>query len=207
MASDNRDPRKVLIVNNSSLAKYWPGARSDKASERLIAEPPPVISPEEYREPDTPAEKKEAKGSEIKAGCIPCSIGHFSACSGLLKEGIRFAQDEGIASDVPIDRIGACLDELNALERKDLTPALIDTLPAWEKALALRALAASRKTRHALEGVQSVDDLIHTSAETDIVRKQIGREWFKHKLEHMTPREKQDLAAKVTQRLEEGVKT
>lgn len=186
-----QDPNYLATIraNNPSLTDYWPGARRRRKT----------------RQPDEPAEpgENETKGSDIKAGCLPCSIGHMGTCSGLLKEAVRFAQSDGVNSDIPIDRINTCLDELNALERKDLTPELIETLPDWEKELALKALEASRGLRHSLESIQTLDDLIHATANTTRVRMEIGREWFRNKLATMNPQEKQKLAEKVIQRLEE----
>lgn len=182
----------TIRANNPELAGYWPGAKRERKTEHL-----PSPSPA----PDTIPEAK-TKASSIKAGCLPCSIGHLGACNGMLQEGVRFAQSDGINSDVPIDRINTCLDELNTLERKDLTPELIDTLPAWERELALRALEASRGLRHLLESIQTLDDLIHASAKTSMIRKEIGREWFKKKLESMTPQEKQHLAEEALEKIE-----
>jgi hypothetical protein len=183
------DYLSVLQANNPSLAKYWPGMKPGVAIQTEPAVNPPVMQAEEPAPAAVPEEKPEAKGSEVKAGCIPCSLGHVGVCSSLLQEGVRFAQADGIDSTVPVDRINTCLDELNALERKDLTPELIDTLPEWEKDLALRALAASRSIRHLLESITSLDDLIHASAETTTVRKEIGREYFHKKIENMAPGE------------------
>jgi len=138
--------------------------------------------------PVTPAAQVPVKKPEevpaagIKAGCVPCSLGHLGTCSGMLNEAVRFAQAEGINADIPIDRINTCLDELNALERKDLTPQQIDTLSGWERDLALESLKTSRELRHGLEGIRSVDDLIHVAAETSKRRSEIGREWYKKKV-------------------------
>lgn len=170
----------TLRNNNPSLASYWPGVKLNQKIDN------PAV-------PATTIETKD-KASSVKAGCLPCSIGHMGTCSGLLQEAVRFAQSDGVNSDTPIDRINTCLDELNTLERKDLTPELIETLPAWEKDLALKALAASRALRHSLESIQTLDDLIHASAKTTSVRKEIGREWFHKKLESMTGPKKQQLA-------------
>ncbi len=181
----------AVRANNPKLADYWPGA---KPGQSVNPAPKPAPAP-------TITAKEEPKGSSIKAGCLPCSINHMSVCSGLLQEGIRFAQADGVNSDTPIDRINTCLDELNALERKDLTPELIDTLPPWEKELALKALNASRNIRHSLEGIKTLDDLIHASAQTTTVRKEIGREWFKRKLATMSPQDKQHLVEEALEKI------
>lgn len=184
---------KQVQANNPGLAAYWPG--SEQTQQNKPSAKPAVSSETSHT---------EAKGSNIKAGCIPCSLGHIGVCSSLLQEGVRFAQSDGITADVPIDRVNTCLDELNALERKDLTPELIDTLPPWEKELALKTLASSRKLRHSLESITSLDDLIHASAETTAVRKSIGREWFRRKLSTMSPQEKEALAKEALEQVEQG---
>ena len=112
-----------------------------------------------------------------------CAIGHFGTCSGLLNEAMRFANKDGISSSEVIDRVNICLDELNALERVDLRPQLIINLPPWEKDLANKALVESRSTRHGLEKISTVEDLEKVTAETQEARQDIGRTWFKQKIE------------------------
>jgi len=193
----------VLHANNPSLAKYWPGMKPGVVIKTEPAVTTPAMQAEEPVPAAAPDEKTEAKGSKVKAGCIPCSLGHVGVCSSLLQEGVRFAQSDGIDSEVPVDRINTCLDELNALERKDLTPELIDTLPDWEKDLAIRALNASRKIRHLLESITSLDDLIHASAETTTVRKEIGREYFHKKIERMSPEETKKIVDEALVKIEQ----
>jgi hypothetical protein len=142
----------------------------------------PVIEAPEPVHQAPPAENKENPAVGIKAGCVPCSLGHLGTCKGMLDEAVRFAQAEGLGADIPVDRINTCLDELNALERKDLTPQQIDTLKGWERDLAVEALKTSRELRHGLEGIKNVDDLVHVAAETSRRRAEIGREWFKRKV-------------------------
>jgi hypothetical protein len=145
-------------------------------------EPDPSISQEISPEPAVEAAMEESKATGIEAGCLPCAIGHYGTCSGLLNEAMRFAKNDGIASDEVIERVNMCLDELNAMERVDLRPELIVTLPTWQKPLAERALKESRGTRHRLEGLTTVDDLEKTVANLQTVRNDIGREWFQQRL-------------------------
>lgn len=98
---------QVLRDTNAELAKYWPGFHKGVVAP-LPAEPAPA--------PSTPQATAE-KATGVKAGCIPCSLGHIGVCSSLLQEAIRFARSDGLDSDIPIDRINTCLDELNGLER------------------------------------------------------------------------------------------
>ena len=140
-------------------------------------------------------ETTEGKASSIATGCVPCAIGHYSVCTGVLNESMRFARDKGMASNEVIDRIAHCLHELNALEREDLTSENIITLPKWEKDLAIEALNASRKTRHILEGATTIDALEQAVATTTTTNKQITRSWFKQRMANM-PKEEEEILVK-----------
>ena len=124
------------------------------------------------------------KARAIATGCVPCAIGHFGTCTGLLNEAMRFAKKDGIISDEVLDRVSMCLDELNAMERVDLRSELIVDLPVWEKELANKALTGSRDLRHSLEGLSDVDDLERVVATTQTKKNDISRGWFKHRLEN-----------------------
>ncbi len=181
-----------------------------KLLSQLIITRPPKRRATEYRQAAEELPKvtekyqiKETKASSIEAGCLPCAIGHFGTCSGLLNEAMRFAKKDGIQSSEVIDRVNICMDELNALERVDLRPELTLNLPTWEKELADKALLASRSTRHGLEGLNSVSDLETVAATTQNVRQEIGRAWFKKRLADMPKAEKAQLAQKAIEKLEE----
>lgn len=148
-------------------------------------------------QPEAPAASHpEPKAKSIASGCIPCSLGHFSTCSGLLNEAMRFALKEGMSGEVN-DRVNMCVDELNALERVDLRPEMTTELTGWEKELAIKTLNTSRSIRHGLEGLTTVEDLEKAAANTQINRKEIGREWFQHKTASLPP----DLQKKAMEEL------
>lgn len=138
----------------------------------------------------------------VKTGCLPCAVGHLSTCSGLLNEAMRFARDEGVKSSEVVDRINMCLDELNTMERVDLRPEKIANLVKWEKDLATQALDNSRATRHQLESITSVDDLEQIAASTQTTRREIGRSFFKEKLERMPQEEKQAITERAIKQLQ-----
>lgn len=142
------------------------------------------------------------KTTDVATGCIPCAIGHVGTCSGLLNEGKRFADRDGVDSSEVIDRVNMCLDELNTMERVDLRPEKIVDLEPWEKELATMALTASRDIRHNLESIRSVSDLEKTAADTQNIRAHIGRTWFKEKMKRMSKEEKAEVAANVMRKLE-----
>lgn len=143
---------------------------------KITLEESPPSSPEQTQEQLT------EKATSIEAGCVPCALGHLSTCSGLLNEAMRFAKKDGVGSGEVIDRMNMCLDELNAMERVDLRPEMITSLPKWEKSLANSVLTESRQMRHQLEGISSTEDLERVAGNTQTVRRQIGRDWFQEKL-------------------------
>lgn len=146
-------------------------------------------------EPDTEPHQslreiaQAARGGDVATGCVPCSLSHFGTCAGLLSEAMRFARKDGLQSNEVLDRINKSLDELNALERVDLDSEKIYALPSGEKEIAAKALNASRATRHALESLTTVEELEKVTADVQIVRKDIGRDWYHYRLSKI-PREK-----------------
>lgn len=160
----------------------------------------PTCQSREKPSPSEPIPTLSAKAASVPSGCVPCALGHFGTCSGLLNEAMRFARSsEGVSSPEVIDRITMCLDELNTMERVDLREEMIQSLPDWEKSLAVAALTASRQTRHQLEAVRGVDQLSATAAETQTVRRTLGQGWFQGKLAQMSPEDQ----ARVKTRVEE----
>ena len=180
----------VLISEGTKLAGQWLRNRPfhiktvQKAS---ISSEEPLEQPTEQPQIESPV----TKTSGVATGCIPCAMGHFGTCSGLLSESMRFARDDkdGIYSDEVTDRVGKCLDELNTMERVDLTEEKIIGLPEWEKELATQVLVTSRQTRHALESLKDVDDLEQVTANTQITRKDLFRQWVKSRVKNITPEE------------------
>lgn len=170
-------------------------AREHKLATELPAEP---------HEPQLEPATIKSKATSIEAGCVPCSIGHLGTCVGVTNEAMRFAKKDGIGSREVIDRVNMCLDELNALERVDLRPEMIASLPDWEKNLANEALSVSRGTRHSLENLSSADELESVAAQLQTVRQDIGRGWFRGRLAHMNPEEKSNLSKKVEESLKES---
>ena len=154
-------------------------------------------------------QKKESpvvtgEATRIATGCVPCAMGHFGTCSGILNESLRFAHgQEGLGSPEVIDRVNMCMDELNAMERVDLRPEMTVQLNGWEKQLAEKALSESRAIRHQLEGVQDVNSLEQAAARTQSSRKEIGRAWFQNKLNAMPPEDKEEIKRRVMAKIEE----
>lgn len=185
----NRIPFEKLLVRSPDntqrlreLQEILTPAEPQKAEE----------SPEPITEPHASLGQiaEEARGNgDVAVGCVPCAIGHFGTCSGLLNEAARFAHKDGLESGEVLDRINKCLDELNAMERVDLDSEKIYALPSEEKELAIKALNASRATRHALESLTTVQNLERVTADVQIVRKDIGRDWYRYRISKI-PKEK-----------------
>lgn len=143
------------------------------------------------QEPET-APKQET----VATACVPCAVGHFSTSAGLLKEAARF-KGEGITSNEILNRIAMALEEQNTLERVDLRPELIQSLPPWEKELAEEALLQSRQLRHNLENLRSIEQLGKTTADSETTYKKLFREWFKQRFAHLGPAKAQIIAEEV----------
>jgi len=126
------------------------------------------------------------KATAIATGCIPCSVNHLGTCSGLLNEAMRFARSNGVQSEEVIDRVGMCMDEIAALIRVDLRPEMTVNLSSKDKELADEILVASRNIVHKLEGINNVADLEQIAAETQGLRRRIGKEWFQQRLSQMS---------------------
>ena len=154
--------------------------------------------------PPEPAAGEGEKATAIATGCIPCSLGHMGTCSGLLNEAMRFGRNEGVGSPEVIDRVNMCMDEISSLERVDLRPQMLAELPDWEKKMANSVLSESRNIRHRLEALESVEQLETLAAETQKIRQDIGRQWFKHRLAKMNPEEREQLTKKVKAKIAEG---
>lgn len=181
----NNQTTALLVQEGGKLVTQLLMLYPPKRQKPSVTPPDPDISQEIPEPPVAEAEPiaVESEASGIKAGCVPCAIGHFSTCSGLLAESMRFVRSDGLNSNEVIDRVSHCLEELNAMEREDLSPQKIHQLPPWEKELAIMALDKSRATRHALEGIASENDLEAAAAGAQEFRQEISREWFKHRLE------------------------
>jgi len=104
-----------------------------------------------------------------------CSRDHFSTVSGALNEALRFARKEGMRHPEVEKRIGLALDELNALERLDLSAENIVKLEGKEKDLAVKGLDDSRNLRHKIATMREVGDLEQAAAEASTVRTEFMR--------------------------------
>lgn len=145
----------------------------------------PVVqnkAPSEQKTPTTTTQEPEtvAKQEAVATACVPCALGHFSTTAGLLNEAVRFKK-EGITSNEVLDRIAKTLEELNTLERVDLTPEKIRSAPDWERDIAEEALQQSRGLRHRLETIKTIEELEQAAADTEGYYRSLNRVWWKQR--------------------------
>ncbi|GAI62651.1 unnamed protein product, partial [marine sediment metagenome] len=77
------------------------------------------------------------------------------------------------------------IGELNAMERVDLTPEKLQNTSSWERPIADEALRQSRKLRHRLEGIGSMEEIEKVAADTESYYKKMNREWYRGRFRHL----------------------
>ena len=183
-----------IRVLADELRSGFPGTISTvdeiKPQESLPATLPANISQEK-------SSTAEISNQDIATACVPCSVGHFSACAGLLNEAARFKKD-GLTSNQVMDDIGKCIMELNALERVDLTPEKIQTTKGWEQPIAKEALQQSRNLRHRLEKVESMEELERIAADTQRYYTQLNRQWYQGRFRNLDPGKQEAIASRIS---------
>lgn len=123
-------------------------------------------------------EGKDLTEEKIEEGiaCLPCSSDHFSTVSGALSEALRFARTGGVRHPEVMRRLGLAKDELNVMERIDLSPENLVQLEGKEKKLAEWGLNASRELRHKITAIRSPEDLENVAADVAEIRTKFMRE-------------------------------
>lgn len=119
-----------------------------------------------------PLEESPPESNPIAAGtaCNLCADEHFTQVAGDLAEAMRFALDEGVTHPEAVKRITHAREELNEMERYDLSSAQIEKLTAAEKEIAEWGLTKSRNIRHLINQTitsHQVDDLQKAAAEAE----------------------------------------
>jgi len=158
---------KLLTEHYSEARDIARIEEKQKTKEKRYGEVPQDVQFQVYPEVDlTP--KKISGGT----ACLPCSRDHFTTASAVLKEAVRFAKrpEHGIRSDEVMTRIGVALEELNAMERMDLSPDKTRGLVGREKELANWGLNTSAELRHKITAIRSADDLENVAAEASKIK-------------------------------------
>ena len=154
--------------------------------------------PEQKMAPIT-QEPETVPQQDIATACVPCAIGHYAGAARLLNEAMRF-RDDGIESNQVLDDIAGAIGELNAMERVDLTPERLQNSSSWERAIADEALRESRKLRHRLEGIGSMEEIEKVAADTESYYKKLNRQWYRGRFGHLGDRK----AEAISQRIGKG---
>jgi len=176
----------------------------DQAAQRFGPPEPttPTRAPESQKEsplPTTqppPSEENPREEQDIATACVACAIGHYAGAAKLLNEAIRFRED-GIESNQVLDDIAGAIGELNAMERVDLTPERLQKTPGWERAIADEALRESRKLRHRLEGISSMEEIEKAAADTESYFKKLNRQWYRGRFSHLGAEKAETIAVRV----------
>jgi len=128
---------------------------------------------EEPRQIETalPIEKGGVSGERVSTACLSCSRSHLSTVNGALGEALRFARGDanGIAHPEAQRRILLAEDEINIMERIDLSPDALASSPPDEKAVAEEYLPRIRVLRQELGDIDSFDKLEKVAADASIL--------------------------------------
>ena len=179
------------LINRVPIERVlFPPRDNTKALEEFAATLAAPVAPKEApaEQKATPTTTQEAEVApqqeDIATACVACSLGHYAGAAKLLNEAIRF-RDDGIESNQVLDDIAGAIGELNAMERVDLTPERLQRTPGWERAIADEALRESRKLRHRLEGIGSMEEIEKAAADTESYYKKLNRQWYKGRFAHL----------------------
>jgi hypothetical protein len=116
-------------------------------------------------------ERKETSLEEVSTACLSCSRSHLSTVSGALGEAIRFARGDpqGILHPEAQRRILMAEDEINIMERIDLSPDALAGSPVEERAVAEEYLPRIRELRQSLGDINSFDKLEKVAGDASIL--------------------------------------
>ena len=178
-------PRRDTIKSLEGLAATMATAVAENKAPLEQKATPTTQEPEPVRQQE-----------DIATACVPCGVGHFAGAAKLLNEAFRF-RDDGITSNQVLDDIAGAIGELNAMERVDLTPEKLQSTASWERPIAEEALRESRKLRHRLESISSMEEIEKAAADTESYYKKLYRHWFKQRFAHLGPEKAERIAEEV----------
>lgn len=107
-------------------------------------------------------EQSETPGMErVDTACISCSRSHLATIAGGLGEAVRFARGDpqGVAHPEAIRRIQKAEEEINIMERIDLSPEALAGSPPEEREVAEEYLPRIRKLRQDIGNIGSFENL------------------------------------------------
>lgn len=163
------DLRKIVKDGRTQIERAADDIRS-VAGELRGGITSPTETKRETPAPATPPSQEALNRIQKGTACTLCSSEHFTQVAGDLAEAMRFARDEGLTHPEVIKRIEHARQELNEMERYDLSPAEIERLSEPERDLADWALPRSRKLRHMINQTitsRTVSDLEKVAAQAE----------------------------------------
>lgn len=142
----------------------------DEISIPQIDVPPPSGEPMEI-ETAIPVEKGDTRGEVVSTACLSCSRSHLSTVNGALGEATRFARGDpqGIYHPEAQRRINIAEDEINIMERIDLSPDALASSPAEEREVAEEYLPRIRVLRQEIGNIASFDALEKVAADASML--------------------------------------
>lgn len=116
-------------------------------------------------------EAGDSKGERVSTACLSCSRSHLATMAGGLGEAVRFARGDprGITHPEAIMRIQKAEEEVNIMERIDLSPEALLASPPEERAVAEEYLPRIRKLRQGIGDIGSFDDLEKVAADASLL--------------------------------------
>lgn len=110
-----------------------------------------------------------AQKVEVGTACLACSRSHLSTVSGALNESLRFAREQGLTSPEVQKRLMMAEDEINIMERIDLSAEALQKSPPEEAEVAREYLPRIRKLRQDMGQIVSVDELEKTASDASVL--------------------------------------
>jgi hypothetical protein len=174
-------PPKPPMIDYTSLIPHLPDASklmsfggsgslgsapivSRSASVRLTEDAPPAVATEVKV---TPRGEKQMR--EVATACLSCTRSHLATIAGLMGEALRFARAEGILHPEVQERLNMAEQEVNVMERIDLSPQKIQDLPPVEAEMAREYLPKIRVLRQDMGNIESVEALEAATAEASVL--------------------------------------
>ncbi len=107
----------------------------------------------------------------VATACMSCARSHLATIAGGLGEAVRFARGDpqGIQHPEALMRIQKMEEEINILERIDLSPESLQSSPPEEKEVAEEYLPRIRKLRQDIGDIASFEDLEKTAGDASIL--------------------------------------
>jgi len=150
---------------------------------RILSLPSKTSIPEKGEIPE-----KGKKGT----ACLPCSRHHVTTVGGALSEAVRFARSDGLGHPEVLKRLAISEQELDIMERVDLTPSNILELSSRDGETARWIAGKGRDIRHLLDEMKTVEDLERATAQVQDVNIE-----YRARLANLSPQDTERLKALV----------